>query len=303
MSKIFISILNFNGKADTLKCLNSLKQVISDKYSTTVVVVDNGSSEDFDLREGDFKDLNLKIIKNKINLGFTGGHNLGFNYALNEGADYVVILNNDIIVDKYLIKELLAQFEYDEKVGATVPKMYFTKGHEYHKDRYKEKDLGKVFWYAGGIIDWKNMINSHRGVDEVDNGQYDEVIETEFASGACIMIKKEVLEKVGVFDDRYFLYYEDADLNMKIKKAGYKLIYAPKAILWHNNAGSSGSGSPLQDYYITRNRMLFGFSYAPLRTRVALFRESIALLRSGRRWQKKGIIDFYIRRFGKGSYK
>lgn len=303
MQKVFISILNFNGTDETIQCLESLQKLENHNFSMYVVVVDNGSTKEFDVKENDFKNLNLKIIRSQVNTGFSGGHNIGIKYAINNGADFIVILNNDTTVEKSLVKELIKPFMEDSGVGITVPKMYFSKGHEFHKERYKESDRGKVLWYAGGIIDWKNMINSHRGVDEVDSGQYNETTETGFASGACVMIKKEVFEKVGMFNERYFLYYEDADLNIRIKKAGYKIIYVPKAILWHNNAASSSSGSLLHDYYITRNRLLFGFTYAPLRTKIALLRESILLLKSGRKWQKKGIIDFYLRRFGKGSYK
>jgi len=164
--------------------------------------------------------------------------------------------------------------------------------------------LGKVFWYAGGEMDWKNVIGHHRGVDEVDHGQYDDISETGYVSGCCMLLTKKLLEKVGGFDKKYFLYYEDNDLSQRSKRKGFKILYAPKAVIWHKNAGSAGgSGSPLQDYYITRNRMLFGMRYAPLRSKVALVRESIRLLLSGRKWQKAGIADFYKRRFGKGSYK
>lgn len=303
MQKVFISILNFNGADETIQCLETLQKLEKHNFSISVVVVDNGSTKEFNVKENSYKNLNLKIIGSQVNTGFSGGHNVGIKYAINNGADFIMILNNDTTVEKSLVKELLEPFMNDSGVGITVPKMYFSKGHEFHKERYSEGDRGKVLWYAGGITDWKNMINSHRGVDEVDSGQYGEVAETEFASGACIMIKKEVFEKVGMFDERYFLYYEDADLNIRIKKAGYKIMYVPKAVLWHNNAASSSSGSLLQDYYITRNRLLFGFTYAPLRTKIALLKESMLLLKSGRQWQKKGITDFYLRRFGKGSYK
>jgi GT2 family glycosyltransferase len=137
----------------------------------------------------------------------------------------------------------------------------------------------------------------------VDKGQYEKVEQTDFASGCCEMIKREVLEKVGVFDERYFLYYEDNDLSQRAKKQGFKVFYQPKAILWHLNAGSTGgSGSILQDYYITRNRLLFGFKFASPRAKIALVRESLKLIFAGRPWQKKGALDFYLRRFGKGSY-
>ncbi|OGH10224.1 MAG: hypothetical protein A2152_00940 [Candidatus Levybacteria bacterium RBG_16_35_6] len=147
------------------------------------------------------------------------------------------------------------------------------------------------------------MIVSHRGVDLVDNGQFDKIEETSFATGCCMLIKKEVLNEVGSFDEKYFLYYEDTDLSQRARMGGYKIIYQPKAVLWHENAGSTGgSGSIMQDYFISRNRILFGFKYAPLRTKLALVKESFSILLKGRANQKKGVRDFYLRHFGKGIY-
>ena len=156
-------------------------------------------------------------------------------------------------------------------------------------------------------MDGKNVLGHHRGVDEVDQGQYNKIEKTDFASGCCMLVRREVFEKaavpVGGFDERYYLYYEDADLSERAKLASFKILYAPKAILWHKNAGSAGgSGSSLQDYYITRNRLLFGMRYALLRSKIALLRESVGLLLNGRPWQNRGVIDFYLGRFGRGSY-
>ena len=143
----------------------------------------------------------------------------------------------------------------------------------------------------------------HRGVDEVDNGQFEKVEKTNFASGCCMLVKQEVFEKVGFLDEKFFLYYEDSDLCERVRRSGYSIMYSPKAILWHKNAGSAGgSGSSLQDYYITRNRMLFGFRYASLRSKLALFKESMMILAKGRYWQRRGILDFYLGRFERGSF-
>jgi GT2 family glycosyltransferase len=212
-----------------------------------------------------------------------------------------LLLNNDSLAEKNFLSEML-HFMNDSRAGAVVPKIYFTKGHEFHKQRYSKVDEGKVLWFAGGFIDWKNVMSVHEGVDEVDHGQYNEAKKINFATGACLLLKRQVLDKYGLFDKRYFLYYEDADLSQKILKNGYEIYYVPKAILWHNNAGSSGSGSELHDYFLTRNRMLFGMKYAPLRAKAALVRESFRLLANGRKWQKIGIRDYYLKKFGKGSY-
>jgi GT2 family glycosyltransferase len=301
MTKVFVTIVNYNNNQTTRDCLGSLEELNTEGIDLNMVVVDNASQEKFS-SEKKYQKFNLKIINSEKNLGFSGGQNLGIKFALENGADYIVVLNNDVILDKNLIVELLKTFENTD-CGIVSPKIYFAKGHEFHKDRYKASELGKVIWYAGGKIDWQNVLASHRGVDEVDKGQFEKLEETDFASGCCEMIKKEVFEKAGFFDERYFLYYEDNDLSQRAKRQGFKIFYQPKAMLWHLNAGSTGgSGSALHDYYITRNRLLFGFSYCPLRTKAALMKESFRNILSGRTWQKKGALDFYLRRFRKGSF-
>ncbi len=303
MRNVFVSIINFNGRGNTFKCLDSIKKLNTPNFKLNVVVIDNGSREKLNLPQDYLGNIPLKIIVKEKNLGFTGGHNAGINYALSKNADYVLVLNNDVVVDPNLISQLIKALEKNSKYAIASPKIYFSPGFEFHKDRYKEEDKGRVFWYAGGIMDFRNVIAKHRGVDEVDNGQYQKTEETNFVTGACLLVKKEVLERVGFFDDKYFLYYEDSDLSQRVRRAGYKIIYAPDAVVWHRNAeAAGGSGSPLQDYYISRNRLLFGLKYAPLRSKAALIKESIRLLVIGRQWQKKGIRDFYLGKFGRGSY-
>jgi GT2 family glycosyltransferase len=245
---------------------------------------------------------NLSLIENKENLGFAEGNNVGIRFALKNAADFILILNNDTLVDKNLIEKLLEIAKKDPKAGILGPKIYFAPGFEFHKNRYKEEDLGRVIWYSGGIIDWHNVLGIHRGVDEVDQAQYDQICETDFVSGCAMFIKRAVFERFGFFDKRYFAYFEDADFCLRTKRAGFKLMFVPQAILWHKVAKSSAIGSSLQDYYITRNRLLFGTSYAPLRAKVALIRESVRILFGQNYWKKKGVIDFYLGRLGKGSY-
>lgn len=298
---IAIVILNFNGEKDTVDCLKSLDNLILSNIFLSVIVVDNGSEKEFRIQSTRFRN-KITVIRSDENTGFTGGNNIGMQHALKHGADYIMLLNNDTVVDGDLVLELLAGFE-DKRAGVTVPKIYFAKGYEYH-NKYEKKDLGRIIWYAGGIMDWENVIGYHRGVDEVDCGQFDKIEAVDFASGCCMMIKREVLETVRLFDNRYFLYYEESDLCMRIKRAKYSILYMPRAILWHKNAQSAGgAGSTLQDYYITRNRLLFGLTYARLRTKIALLREALRLLIAGRKWQKRGASDYFLKKFGKGSYK
>lgn len=299
MKKISLVTVNFNTDKDTLDLIESLKKVKTPDFSLEIIVVDNGSKDPGAL-DG-LKDVTL--IKLAENTGFTGGYNTGMKKALENGADYILIINNDTIVDPQMISAMLEVFQKDDQIGLTVPKIYFAKGHEFHKDRYKKDELGKVFWYAGGHTDWANIKSIHRGVDEVDHGQYDKTEEVTFATGCCMMFPREVLERVGLFDEKFFLYYEDADLNERILRAGYKIYYVPDAVLFHVNASSTGgAGSLLQDYFITRNQMVFGLRYAPLRAKLALIRQSLRLLSNGRDKQKQAIRDFYTGKLGKGTY-
>lgn len=302
MKKVFIVILNFNGWENTLECLNSLKKLALPKNVVVESIVIDNASKDGSVKKIKEEFPNVTMIENQVNLGFTGGSNEGARFVLKSGADFVMLLNNDTIVHPDLVKNLLEPLNHDS-VGAVVPKIYFERGYEFHKNRYKASEKGKVIWYAGGKMDWDNLIGENIGVDEVDQGQFDIRMEIELATGCCFMIRADLLSKLGLFDDKYFLYYEDADFSERLKRAGYKIIYEPKAIVWHKNAESSGgSGSDLQDYYITRNRLLFGMTYAPIRTKLALLRESLNLATTGRKWQKKGVMDFYLRRFGRGSF-
>lgn len=299
--KIAIIILNWNSENYIFDCIESVQKLEIGNWKIDVVIVDNKSTNQSDeLIETRYKD--VKLLRNKENLGFTGGNNVGIEHAMENGADYVMLLNSDTIVDKDLLIELIETAESDKQIGIVGPKIFFASGHEYKTD-YQAKDKGKVIWYAGGKIDWKNVILSHRGVDEVDQGQYDQRQETDFVTGCCVLVKKQVIEKIGMLDNKYFLYLEDADFCQRAKLAGYKIIYSPKGNVWHLNAGSSSVGGGLQDYYITRNRLLFGMKYANLKTKTALLKEGIRLLLKGRPWQKIAVKDFFLANFNRGTYE
>lgn len=301
MLKVSLIILHFLDKKATLDCLNSIRKLnIKDFILQTILVNNNPKEELGDLKK-DFKGISL--IRAQSNLGYAGGNNLGIKQALGDEADYLFMVNNDTILEKNSLLRLIEVGNSNIRSGILGPKIYFAPGFEFHKNRYKKSERGRVLWYAGGIMDWKNVIGRHRGVDEVGDGQYEKIEETNFVSGCAMLVKKEVFEKIGPLDENYFLYYEDNDFCQKAKKAGFKILFVPKAVVWHKNAGSSRVGSPLHDYYITRNRLLFGMHWAPLRAKLALLRESLRLLFIGRTWQKRGVVDFYLGRFGKGSYE
>jgi hypothetical protein len=304
MTKIFTIILNWNRPDDTLECLKSLSRINKDGFENEIVIVDNASSDNSInlLKKYVSRDSNYKILINNSNLGFAEGNNIGIRYALEHKAEYVLVLNNDTVVEKNMLIELFRSAKKHPQAGAISPKIYFEKGFEFHKDKYQNSELGKIIWYAGGSIDWNNVYGANRGVDEVDKSQFADTEETDFFTGACVLFNSKSLREVGLFDKKYYMYLEDADLSMRMKKQGWGVLYTPKALIWHKVAGSSGIGSDLNDYFISRNRLLFGLKYAPTRSKLALIKESIKFAISGRQWQKVGIKDFYLRRFGQGSW-
>ncbi len=302
LPKVLVILLSWNHKKEVVETLESLLKSDTKGLQLSVLVVDN-ASYDGTPDEVDKLFPKVKIIRNLTNLGFAEGNNIGMRYALKNSFDYIALLNDDTAVNGNLIKNILLDHEKHLEAGAISAKIYFAKGYEFHKDRYKESEKGKVIWYAGGRIDWDNVYGENRGVDQVDKGQFDIVTETDFATGCFVMYKKKALEEVGLYDKRYFAYLEDVDHAQRLKKAGWKVLYSGSAHLWHKVSQSSGIGSELNDYYLTRNRMLFGMTYAKLRTKFALFRESVKLLLNGRKWQRIGIRDYYLGKFGKGSWK
>lgn len=299
-SKICVVILNWNGWKDTVSCIKSIKSCSEDGIKLEIVVVDNASTNESVVELEKIKGITL--LKNTNNLGFAGGNNVGIKYGLSKKSDYICVLNNDTEVDKNLFVDLVSFMDAHPQCGIVSPKIYFYKGFEFHKNKYSAKDLGKVIWYAGGKIDWKNVYGSNANVDEVDNGQFSDS-RTDFATGACLFMRSNVAKKLNGFDEKYFLYFEDNDLSQRAKRAGYEVWFANKPRLWHKVSQASAIGGALNDYFITRNRLLFGMKYASLRAKQALIREGLRFVLGGRPWQRTGAIDFFTCRLGKGSWK
>lgn len=296
MKKVAIVTVNYNRSEDTIDFLKSLKKLDSKGFELKTIVVDNGSTDDSVAKiSGQFPQLNL--IQTGANLGFTGGYNRGIKEGLSWGADYLLIINNDTLINSpQLFHSLVETLESQPQIGLVAPKIYFAKGYEFYKERYKDQDLGYVIWYGGGSFDWDNITSIHRGIDEVDKGQCDGVQEVDFISGCCFLIKRAVFEKVGFFDEDFFAYFEDNDFIQRVLRAGFKLFYNGTVSIYHKVSQTAGLGSKFADFYGTRNRLIFGMKYARLRTKFALLRQAIGFLINGRPYQKKGVMDFI---FGK----
>ncbi|AEK20117.1 glycosyltransferase family 2 protein [Methanococcus maripaludis] len=196
-------------------------------------------------------DKKLLLIKNEDNYGFAGGNNVGMKFAIEcLNSDYVLLLNNDTVVDENFLTEMVKVGESDEKIGVVGSKIYY----------YDYEGRDDVIWYAGGIDQFnKNfLILNAYGKNKVDdNFRYNSQINLKSVVGCSILLKKSVLLDIGFFDEYYFLYHEEMDLCIRAKK-NWMLIYSPKSILWHKVAKSSGGVlSPVRIYYLTRNGLYF----------------------------------------------
>lgn len=280
-SKISVVILNYKLKDQVFKCIDSVLK--SDYPNMEIIVVDNDSHDGIGNEITTYK--NVTFIQNDRNDGFSGGYNIGIKKALANAADFVFILNPDTTIKKNTISLL---YEGSQKYDAAIvsPKIYFSDSN--------------IIWFAGKHLDLLNVLGNHIGVDKKDEGQFDKDLELNDTTGAAMLVRQEVFEKIGLLDERYFLYYEESDFCYRARKAGFKIMYIANSIVYHKNAQSTGLGSSLQDYYITRNRMLFASKFLPFRTQFALFREG--LRNSKNKVRRKAQIDFLLGRFGKGEY-
>ncbi len=286
MQKVGVVILNYKVADLTVKAIRS---VLNSSYKNVqVYVVDNNSGDTLkDLLQNEFKsEKQITSLFLDNNTGYTGGNNVGIKAALKDGCEWVLLFNPDAIVEKKTIEIMV---ERADATGAQIvnPKIYFANSNK--------------IWFAGKIFDRLNVLGHHRGVDEEDTGKYDREEELEDGTGCALLVKSEVFGKIGYLDEDYFLYYEESDFIFRARKAGFKVMYIPKAIVYHENAKSSGVGSPLQDYFITRNRMLFAKKFLPMRTQFALIREA---MRTGVKYSTRrlALMDYLLGKFGKGSY-
>lgn len=234
-------ILTWNNLADTLDCLDSLQKL--DYRNFRVLIVDNGSTDNTVpiMRE---RCPNARIIQNMCNLGYAEGNNIGISYALKEGADFVLILNNDTIVDPGVAKELITAAQEHPEAAVFCPKIYSC-------------DPPNQIMFAGAKWNSGRAMFRFIGLGEEEKGQYETLSETETASGSAMLLRADVIPTIGYFDARYFLLWEETDWCSRVRRRGYKLLYVPTAKVWHKASRSFGGPGPLYHYYYTRNRLLW----------------------------------------------
>ncbi len=235
-------LLNWNGWEDTFACLESLEQVTYPNLK--VILVDNGSTET-PAREPALRFPDIEILSLDENRGFAGGNNIGIRSAQEQGADYVLLLNNDTEVAPDFLDQMIAAAESDPLVGMVGPMIYYD----------AEPD---VIWSAGGQVDRARGDAHMLGVDEIDRGQYGQAARSvDWVTGCALLAKMELIERVGMLDERFFAYYEEAEWCARARRAGYRIVHAPQAKVWHKVTREAREASPLVNYYMTRNRLLY----------------------------------------------
>lgn len=242
MPTVYIILINYNGYKDTIECVKSLWKI--DYLNYKIIIVDNNSTdESIMILKKNIN--NCIILESKENLGFAGGNNIGIKYALEHNADYVMLLNNDTLVSKNFLNNMIKSFYEDKRIGIVGPKIMY----------YFDKSR---IWYGGGRINWFKFIGQHFGIGEIDKDKYNEKKEVSFMTGCCMLIKKEVFKNVGLLKEDYFMYFEDVDFCARVLGENFKIFYNPKSVIYHKVAFSSGGEeSAFTIKWCTRNRIIF----------------------------------------------
>ena len=240
-----VVIPNWNGKRFLEECLDSLKEQSFRDFE--IILVDNGSSDgSADWLEGRYGHW-VKVLRSKKNLGFAGGCNAGIHLARGK---YIVLLNNDTVVEPGWIEELIKPIEADSTVGMCASKVL-------------SYDRPEVLEATGELL-FRDGLNRARGHLEVDRGQYDSDVEIFFPPGCGALYRKTLLDEVGLFDEDFFAYGEDTDIGLRGRLAGWTCIYAPRAVVYHKGSGSTSRYSSFKAFYVERNRVWIALKYFPL---------------------------------------
>lgn len=240
--KVAIIILNWNGKEDTIECLESLREITYPNYE--ILLVDNGST-DGSVKCFSERYPEIEIIENRRNLGYAEGNNVGIRRALEKGVDYVLLLNNDTVVDPEFLGELVKVVESDKRIGIVGPIVYY-----YGTQNRIQSAGAKICWNTGNQK--ISMLN------EIDVGQFKEMIEVDYVAGCAFLAKSEFFKTLGTLNKDYFMYWEETEWCVRVQKADYKVLCIPKSKIWHKGGSSTNrKSSGFYTFYMTRNKFWF----------------------------------------------
>jgi GT2 family glycosyltransferase len=246
--RVWVVVLNWRNFEDTRRCLNSLDQSAYPNLRT--ILVDN-CSQDGSAQHLQAAFPRLCVLFNEANVGFARGCNVGIRKALEDPeCAYVLLLNNDATLAPGTLQKSVRFAETDSRIGAISGKILLAKD-------------SRIIWYAGGRIDrWRGRAVV-RGFGEIDQGRYDTACEVGFATGALMLIKRAVIQSVGLLPEEYFFGIEEWDYSLQVKRAGYKLYYLPDFLAYHRADGSHWNYDPKFVYNSYRNKLIFQEKYLP----------------------------------------
>ena len=224
-ASIAIIVLNWNGRDLTLDCLRSLAAVTTPHVR--IILVDNASTDGSSDAVRQHYGARVTLIENAQNLGFAAGNNVGIRRALDDGADFILLLNNDTVVAPDFVEHLHKPMLSSPDIGITAPKIYYA-------------EPKNQIWFAGGELSMWRGIARHTGIRETDRGQYDREHDIDYATGCAFLVRRAVLEKIGDLDPGYRAYFEDADFCVRARRAGFRIRYIPAAHVWHRISASTG---------------------------------------------------------------
>jgi GT2 family glycosyltransferase len=258
--EIFIIILNWNGKSDTLVCLNSIQSLQYLYYK--IIIVDNGST---DSSAHEIRALypEMAIIETGQNLGYAEGNNVGIRYALEHDADYILLLNNDTTVAPDLLDQLVNAAQKDPDAGVFGATLLYM-------------DKPDTVWFAGAQWNAQTLTFDYPYQDQPLPDNLSSA--TDYACGAALFFRAEVARSIGLLDARFFLVWEESDWCLKATRAGYRCKLAPSAYVWHKvGASFDGESSPLRQYFSYRNRLLWAEKNLSLKDLLHLIKDSFML--------------------------
>lgn len=256
-------VLSWNGREDTLRCLDSLAAVTGPPIR--VVCVDNGST-DGSVEAIRKRHPEVHVIENGANLGFSGGNNVGLRWALDQGASWLGLVNNDAVVAQDTFAGFAKVAAARPQAGALAGKLYLTE----RPDR---------IWFAGQrYLTWLGYSGRARGLGRPDSERYRRVVPTDRAAGGLMAVSRRAIDRAGLLDEDLFAYVEDVDWSLRIREAGFQVLLAPEARAWHRVAGSTGGASSTHNlYYGTRNTIVVCERHRPLIAPLAWVRRAIVL--------------------------
>lgn len=237
---VYLLILNYRGYEDTCECIQS---VLAIEYMNYRLLVIDNNSEDGSYEKLKKKFTDIEIIQTEKNSGYAGGNNVGIEYALEQGAEYIAILNNDVCVEKHFLNIIIQEMEDNRNIAISGPAVC-----EWNSD---------IVQSAGAMV---NLYNAevellYSGINY--SGMQKEKIICDYVSGACLMVRASLINEIGKMPEMYFLFYEETDWCLQAAKKGYEVCCIPSVRIWHKESASVSKVSNLKQYYMDRNRVIF----------------------------------------------